>query len=59
MTRLDAIYEQLQDVDNADRGVEAISILEAEATEDWLPTLHEWLARPDGIFSFVRPRHQP
>ena len=50
MTRLDHIYERLQDVDNLDRAVEAISILEAEATADWLPTLHEWLARPDDFF---------
>lgn len=50
MTRLDDIYERLQDVDDVDRAVEAISILESEATAEWLPTLHEWLARPDDFF---------
>lgn len=50
MTRLDEIYERLHDVDNVDRAVEAISIMETEATEDWLPTLHEWLARLDDFF---------
>lgn len=50
MTRLDEIYEQLQDVEDVDRAVEAISTLETEATPDWLPTLHEWLARRDDFF---------
>jgi HEAT repeat protein len=48
--RLDEIYECLHDPEDAERAVGAIAILEAEASEEWLPTLHEWLTRPDDFF---------
>jgi HEAT repeat protein len=50
MSRIEELYAQLQDLDDVDRTVDAIYLLESEATPDWLPTLHEWIARPGDFF---------
>lgn len=50
MKRLDELYRTIQDVDDIGASVEAISQLTEEATVEWLPTLHEWLAHPDDFY---------
>ena len=47
MERLDDLLDQLFNLNDVNQSVAAIDLLEAEATPEWLPVLHEILATPD------------
>lgn len=48
--RLAQILNQLADIDDAERSVEAISLLEVEAVPEWLPRLHKAMETPDDFY---------
>lgn len=50
MERLHQLLAQLDDVDDVDRAVAAITLLENEATREWLPVLRDVLTRPGNFF---------
>ncbi len=47
--RLNELLAQLADIDDADRSVQAIELLEKEAVPAWLPRLHQALETPQNF----------